>query len=44
MLDSLQNVLKNKDSVVVISFSIIVCLIGVAIGQNLHSDDDEQAT
>ena len=44
MLDSLQNVLKNKDSVVVISFSIIVCLIGVAIGQNLHSDDDEQTS
>ena len=39
MLESLQNVLKNKDSVVVISASIIVCLIGVFIGNNLNDDD-----
>lgn len=41
MLQSLQNVLKNKDSVVVLSASIVVCLIGVFIGNNLHNDDDD---
>ena len=41
MFENLQNILKNKDSVVVISASILVCLIGVFIGNNLHNDDDE---
>ena len=42
MLENLQNILKNKDSVVVISASILVCLIGVFIGNNLHDNDDEK--
>ena len=42
MLENLQNILKNKDSVVVISASILVCLIGVFIGNNLHDNDDKQ--
>jgi hypothetical protein len=41
MLQSLQNVLKNKDNVVVIGSAIVVCLIGVFIGNNLHNDDSE---
>ena len=41
MLESLQNVLKNKDSVVVLSASIVVCLIGVFIGNNLHNEEDD---
>ena len=36
MLQSLQNVLKNKDSVVVMGSAIVVCLIGVFIGNNLR--------
>ena len=42
MLENLQNILKNKDSVVVISASILVCLIGVFIGNNLHDNDDDK--
>ena len=44
MLQSLQNVLKNKDNVVVMGSAIVVCLIGVFIGNNLHNHNDDSDT
>ena len=44
MLQSLQNVLKNKDNVVLMGSAVVVCLIGVFIGNNLHNHNDDNDT
>ena len=41
MLQSIQNTLQNKDNVVVISASLIVCLVGIFIGQHINNKNDE---